>query len=126
MYRLPSISALALAFGLVGCDAAAPSATADFEEFGKCTRAFTIFGPSTLAPGQTADYVANTDPDCQLYVVDWEVTSGNATIVGTGGMYGAGEVATVQAPSSAGSFTLRALVESSGGVSGRSKTVTVQ
>lgn len=125
MIRFFSLSALAVAFALAGCDTATPTASADWEEFGECSRAFTIFGPSSLGAGQTADYVANTDPDCYLFSVDWEVTSGAATIVSTGGMYGAGEVATVQAPSAAGSFTLRAIVETSAGVSGRSKTVTV-
>ena len=122
MPRILPALLLALAFTVTGCDSAAPSETASV--YGECSRAFTIFGPSTLAPGQTATYVANTDPNCYLFVVDWSVTSGNATILGYSGQYGANEVVTVWAPSSGG-FTLRAVVETSAGVSGRSKTVAV-
>ena len=126
MTRLLSTLALGAVFALTGCDSAPTAAQADgADAYGECSRNFTIFGPSTVAPGQSANFVANMEPGCAPWYVEWSITSGNATITGTGGLYGAGEVVTVKAGSS-GSFTLRAIVESAAGVAGRSKTVAIQ
>ena len=72
---------LFLAVALVGCDAAAPSASADWRGeggFGSCE--FSIAGPNTLATGQTAQYYITSETNCLLQDSDWNVGF-NGTLV---------------------------------------------
>ena len=128
--RSATLLVAALAFAVTGCadgaltdgvaPDASPTAAVASAAGAVCPSSLvSVSGPSPVTPGQTATYTAGMKPGCSFTVISWTVTG--ATKVSQNG-----NSVVVQAPSSPGSFTVRAnVVYELDNLSSGTKTVTV-